>query len=317
MIGIMRAIGALAIAIIAFGVSTSRADTTDDKQVSDQLFIEGRKLLDSDPAAACKKFHEAQAHQKDRESVAILLNLGLCYEKQGKIATSLKWYRKVQTVANESQDSSDDEYEDAAKQATGRLATKVAKVTFVFGPGTDNVDVVIDGETKVERTELIVELDAGSHEIVSSAPGKTAKTDTLVIEDGQSLTQSISALADAPVTGPNHAGRGRKILGIVVGAGVPAVCIAIGLPWGLSVQSDFKNSRPPYNSGNEEDDHDLAKKKLLKIDLAFGAVAAVGIGAGIWLYYSGIKEHRAAARQMAFTPVVSSDEAGFALSGRF
>ena len=71
--------------MIAFGsAAPARADAT-DKKLADQKFIEGRDFLKAGKFEdACKKFHEA--NKFDEKAVVILLNLGLCYEKQNKVA---------------------------------------------------------------------------------------------------------------------------------------------------------------------------------------------------------------------------------------
>jgi len=304
----MRAIGVLVAFVIAFGAGSARADSTeDDKQIADKLFIEGRELLATDAKAACAKFHAAQ--EKQKESVAILLNLGVCYEKQGLIAQALKWYRKTQTAASESTDTSIKEYEDAAKEATGRLASKVAKLTFLFGAGTSNVEVYLDG-LRVKRDELIVEVDKGEHTIESRQPGKTTRIAKLPVADGQQLTHQIDALGDAPKPGRSIKSRRLISLGIVVGVTAGAA-IGTGIH-AKGIQKDFKDGKIATESA--------AHDRLRKTGYVFGAISLAGVGLAAVYYFIISKPGKPKGESMtrtAVSPVLSPDQAGVALIHRF
>ncbi|MBA3393318.1 MAG: tetratricopeptide repeat protein [Deltaproteobacteria bacterium] len=62
------------------------------------LFVEGRRLMGAGkPAEACTQF--AAAHAEDPKATGTMLNLGLCNEQIGKVATAATWFRKAQNSA--------------------------------------------------------------------------------------------------------------------------------------------------------------------------------------------------------------------------
>src|SRR5512143_2077883 len=93
-----------------------------------RAFEDGRTLLDAGkPGEACAKFEESI--KLDPDAPGTMLNLGLCNELLGRTATALRWFRKAQFRAAESNKT---EYEQAAKGKTVLLAGKVPAVRIVF-----------------------------------------------------------------------------------------------------------------------------------------------------------------------------------------
>src|SRR5687768_12791848 len=71
-----------------------------DKPAAVKLFEEGRAELQAGrPDAACKKFE--QSIRKDPRAVGTLLNLALCNERQGKIASALALFVEAYDRATE------------------------------------------------------------------------------------------------------------------------------------------------------------------------------------------------------------------------
>jgi Flp pilus assembly protein TadD len=67
---------------------TGSAFADDNQQKADRYFAEGRELLTKhqDAKGACEKFE--LAIQLDPTAPGVMLNLGLCYEMQGKFANA-------------------------------------------------------------------------------------------------------------------------------------------------------------------------------------------------------------------------------------
>ncbi len=153
---------AAALAVLAGMASVASADPEADK-----LFEEGRKLVDSDPAAACAKFD--QAIKLDPDAPGVLLNLGLCNEKLGKYKTSIYWFVKAQKRSTE---SNLPEYANAAGEQLQKLGKIVARVNITFA-GTPPADtkVRIDGESVAPEDYSQAEVDPGHHALDAGAPG--------------------------------------------------------------------------------------------------------------------------------------------------
>ncbi len=288
----MRALGTLVAILLCGGAVTARAD---DHNTVDQLFIDGRALLDSNPKEACEKFEKAQALQPG--SVAILLNLGVCHEKQTHLASALKWYRLTLTAAAVSKDPSAKDYVEAATTASAKLADHVAKLTITFAAGTDNVTVYIDG-AKVDKN-VAVELDAGDHVMEARAPGKTTTTTNITAkDDAPPIAQTVAPLADLPEV-PLPRGK-RRLLGVGILVGATVVVSVISGVWAHGVVSDM--------------DQGAAKSSQTKATVVWFAGVALGVGIGSYLFFTKPKKHT---ERMALVPVITPKDAGFSLFRRF
>jgi hypothetical protein len=301
----MRAIGVL-VALIVFGQAAPvHADAT-DKKLADDKFIEGRDLLKASKfAEACAKFHEAQKF--DEKAVVILLNLGLCYEKQGKNASALFWYRKTQTASTEAADpAAVKDYEDAARDATAKLVKVVSRVTLVINALPPDAVISIDNRT-IDKNQLTVEVDAGPRVIEARAPGKAPSRAELVIKDGadKPFGYTFPALADAEVVGPSRTK--RRVAGVLIAVGiVGAVALGTGL-WANSVQDDYleKAALDPMT--------DKPKTTMRIAGGLFVAGAAAGLAIGGYLFFTKPKE----SNRTAFAPVLAPGHYGVALSRGF
>lgn len=286
--------------------SAARADTDPtNKKLADQKFIEGRdRMKANDFKGACEKFHEAQKF--DERNVAILLNLGLCYEKQDKVATALKWYRKTQVVSSELKDPNFKEYEDAAKESTGRLTTDVARITFILNDLQPDAVITIDG-TPIERTELTVEVDAGTRVVEAKAAGKQPARAEVAIKNKETKTHDFHKLADA-VVGEDPGRKKRRILGLVIGIGVPVVT---GIPTLIYAKGQADKFNDPINGG--KDKNPTVKKNMRIVGGAWVGVTLISAAVGGYLIFAKPKTET----QSAWLPVISPDQVGFAYTGGF
>ncbi|HSN27863.1 MAG TPA: hypothetical protein VLT45_16350 [Kofleriaceae bacterium] len=151
----------------ALAVLAGMAQVASANPEADKLFEEGRKLVDSDPAAACAKFD--QAIKLDPDAPGVLLNLGLCNAKLGKYKTSIYWFVKAQKRSTE---SNLPEYANAAGEQLQKLGKIVARVNITFA-GTPPADakVRIDGEIVAPEDYSQAEVDPGHHTLDAGAPG--------------------------------------------------------------------------------------------------------------------------------------------------
>lgn len=306
----MRALGALVAVILMSSVPAGADNVVDNKKQADALFLAGREeLAKGNHAAACAKFFDAQ--KLETNNVAILLNLGLCNEKQGKNATALRWYRKTQTVASEKNDPALKEYEDTAKAQTLALANQVAHVNFDLGTLQPDALLFIDNET-IDKQELTSrEVDKGTHVIEARLPGKKTSRDELIVEDNtKNLTFKFKALEDAPLVGNR---RRRRLKGALIGGSVIVVASAATGLWAFTIKKDFDDE--PDRSAVKKDFQD----KMKVPSVVFAGSLAVGLGVAAYFFFTappGERQEEALPRT-AFTPTVSNDGFGFAAFRRF
>ena len=275
------------------------ADVVDNTKEADALFLQGRTALAAEKfEEACKLFFDAQ--EKQRENPAILINLGLCNEKQNKLASALRWYRKTQTLTQGKTDATNKEYATTAEERVNTLQGQVSKVTFSRGTVQQEAELLIDGKT-IPRDELIVEVDKGTHVVEARMEKFVTSRQQLVVDSNgkQGLTFTFAALVPAP--DKSFFTRRRKI-GLLVGVGVFAAATTVSALWANSIKSDETNT-----------DNSLFGDQLPPT-LLFSAGLAVGVGV---VTYAFLKGGAPREQRTAFVPTVSGNSAGVAMFRRF
>lgn len=141
---------------------------------------------------ACPKL--AESYRVDSAG-GTLLNLALCYEKQGKTATAWVTFQDARAVARR---DGNQKRVDFASRHIDALEVRLSYVTITAGekakvPG---LEIRLDGrrlDAAVWGTEIPV--DPGAHEVAASAPGYAGWTQTVtVVRDAERHRVSVPAL---------------------------------------------------------------------------------------------------------------------------
>jgi tetratricopeptide (TPR) repeat protein len=263
---------------------------------ADKLFDEGRALLaKGDPRGACDKFESAI--KLDPGATGTMLNLGLCYEKLGKYATSIAWFRRAQARATEHQLA---EYAEAATKYTVELAPKVPTLAIqVVGPA--DTEIRLDGD-KVDPTDYgQLEVDPGKHELTGTADGKQPATVSVDAKIRAKLVPvRIDVTRDLARAGGGHRKRNAILLG-VGGAALLGASLGTALYW-----------QKQGEAAVDPDANAQTKITYVSNGLFVAGIAAVGVAA--YLY---VTAPSAEAPRTAFAPFVTGDQAGFAVTGAF
>jgi tetratricopeptide (TPR) repeat protein len=208
----------------------AQADSAEDQ--AELLFEEGRVLLDQGQAArACVKFEAAI--RLDPSGGGIMLNLGMCNEKLGKLKSALYWFRKAQQRATETNPPMP-AHERVAKEHALALVGKVATVTIVFASEAQNdATVKIDGAPVSPDDYSHVEVDPGDHVLTADAPGLEARQSFKSESSGaQTLTITLAptkaAIAKPAATAPEQ--HSRVALWLAIG-GTASLALAGGLTY--------------------------------------------------------------------------------------
>jgi tetratricopeptide (TPR) repeat protein len=290
-----------AILLVCASLSVATAETPQEK--ADRLFAEGRKALTAeDPKKACELFE--QAIKLDVTATGTMLNLGLCYEKLHKYASSLYWFRKAQAAAFENKLT---DYENAAKEHTALNAPKVSVLSITVS-GAPDADIRLDGK-KVEPTDYgRVEVDAGTHELVSRAAGKKKLIQTLSIGEAESKAITIEFSENAVAEYVDR-GSGRRKGAIILGAAGVATLIGVGI-YGFVEKSNYEDPMAT------KDEYDAAQKRLRYLGTGLFVVGLGAVAAGTILYLTAPGKEQIS-DGTAFAPVLAPDQVGFAFSGSF
>jgi len=303
-----------------------------DPATAEALFREGRRLLDEGHYdAACTKLAESQA--QDAAS-GTLINLALCYEKQGKLASAWAEYRAA--AAHARSDGRPDRVASAERSATAiepRVPYLVIHAIDVT-PGTE----LTWGTNRLGAGAFgsKIPIDPGSYVIAVTAPGYRTWTTPVAITEGEVRTLELPALerlppppiptppatAAAPAkateparpAAPPPSGNAARTWALVLG-GTGVVALGVGTAYGvssLSAYSDAEQACPSHHGCSDAamGARDDAQSRAWVANVAFG-VGLAATTAGVWLWLSA----PSSAPKVSLHVVPLAKGAGLSLAG--
>jgi hypothetical protein len=244
-------------------------------------------------AEACAKL--AESHRLD-PSPGTVLNLAICHEKEGKIASAWAEFKEAEALSTASG------RQDRADYARKRAATLEAKLSrLVVEIASPPEGMVIRLEGKELRAAAMagsgMPMDPGKYSVEAAAPGKKAWSGTVIVESGPSTARLvIPAMADAPAAASaapkappppeDSSGSTRRVVGYVAG-GLGIASLGVGAAFGgltLAKAAEVQDlcGDAPKCSRAGVDANTTAKTMALVSDISLGAGAALA-GAGLVL----------------------------------
>ncbi len=281
--------------------------TTSQRALAEVLFRQGRELMEQKRTTeACAKFAESL-----RLDVALgtSLNLAVCFETQGRLASAWSEYHRAASLARRAGDTARTDY---AEQALERLETLLATLRVTLSPGAQSIrglTLELDGkELGAATLDTPIPLDTGSHVLVARAEGHqpwsaqvqaTAETRAMALTVPALVPVPAPAAHSAPALpaqgtpsmpekAPERPGQTQRWLGLAAGgAGVAGV--AVGSVFGLRALSkkgqrdDACPARGCSPAGIEA--HRDARDAASVANVAFAAGGALLVAGG-WLYFT-------------------------------
>ena len=300
---------------------------------SDQLFEEGRKLLDAgDNQGACDKFEKAI--ELDNEAAGTMLNLGICNENLHKYATALYWFRRAGNYAGE---GGAKPYQAKANEHSAVVAGKVANtsITFATPEPPAGTRVTLDHKLIERQDYAKVDVDPGHHVIEASAPGMKNFHKEIDVEDkpgpmAEPVKVEFVAGSNAIVIDRGKTRRkiaigtaigGAVVMGVAIGFGYyerSQYCVIVsGGPCdGPSGPNGSPMLRPKYMTpayASEANNDYMFNAKWYGTGIFIAGAAMVGAAAVI--YFTAPQPEKI--DQTVFVPTLDRNGAGFALTGRF
>jgi hypothetical protein len=329
----LRALGAtLAVAALTSLSSTARADDAAARNLAEQLFTDGKKLMDEGRFdEACPKLAESQRLDPGGGTI---LNLAVCHEQQGRFAAAWSEFRQALALART--DGRHDRQQ-LALEHLEEVEPKVSHLTFALAPKADvpGLTIKLDGEA-VGRAAWSGQLpvDPGAHEVVASATGKRERR--LTVQVGAVADVKIAripAVEDAPVTASAAQGPdlttppsasepqyGKRTAGFLVG-GLGLAAIGVGSVFGVEALHKRKDSNSVCNGGtcsaqSGVDLNDDARRFANYANVGIG-VGIVALAVGTYLVLtSGAPSHeRTATHRPKVSPLAFAGTSGFRFSG--
>jgi hypothetical protein len=290
------------------GDSNAAAAETRFREAS-EAFDQGR--IDE----ACTGFAES-AHLYP--TLGTLLNLALCHEREGKMATAWLEFTHAAAWAD---DASQGDRREFARQHAARLERTLSRIQVELPMDAAPMVLAVDGEPLVgARASLPLFLDPGAHTLSVSAPSRKTYTTLVTVSEAPSVSAVVvhvpmltpASAIDAPATPspgpvPSFATSSRRRTGwIVGGAGV----LLVGIGASLGVDTLVKVGQ----CGAKCDTTSAEVAEALSL-VSFGTgLAALGVGG--WLLHSPTAVKSSAIR-MSLTPQVAPAGGGITLAGFF
>ena len=302
---------ALLLAALAVSTAASPAlaePTPQERSLAVALFQEGRKLMtEGNLAEACLKLAESQRLDP---AGGTLLNVALCHDREGKIATAWVEYREALALAR--RDGRADR-EKAAAEAIQRLEASLSRLTIMVPEAARAPGLVVklDGVALPSAAwGTKIPVDPGRREITAEAPGRRASATAVEVAPTASepivtvapLDEAAPAVAPPPpapapkpapppIESPKpQAGSGQRALGYVIGAvGLAGIGVGAGFGVGAILKQGAANDRcatatcPPGPDSDEAIALNQDAKTFATVsNIAFG-VGLAGLAAGVIL----------------------------------
>jgi hypothetical protein len=285
------------------------AHAGEDAVAAEALFNEARKAMDSgDFPTACDRFRESQRLEP---AVGTLMNLAVCEEKIGKLASAWQhWREALDTLPPQ------DDRRTFAEQRLAALRPRLPYVVLVAPAGAPRELQVSRNGVKLSRASFGIELpvDPGEHEFVVSAPGREDKRLTVQFGEAERRELTLELGPPKPESAPSaNATEARKrsagsnpkrTLGFVIG-GVGVVGVGGAIASGLMLNSKRATVEDECDADKRctSDGLDAAEagKRLLVINTAAWGVGVVGLGVGTALVLTRSNRPERARSQTALT----------------
>ncbi len=295
-----------------------------DKPAAVQLFEQGRAdLAAGNTDAACKKFE--QSLRMDPRAVGTLLNLALCNERQGKVASALALFIEAYDRANE---AGAVEQRVAAEEHIATLRPQVPFLVLVrAGAPLPGEKLLIDDKV-VALDEKEVAVDPGTHDVTLTAPGRLPFETQVSAKVGARVKLTLPELAVPGVVRVRDSwrrtyGKFATITGgVLVGLAAGGVFFAkrrydaqFEDPDGAGPGLPHCGSGPTTEQGLET----CNRTGKSKVDSArtIGTTSAVVGGLGAATLVVGVYLWISAPGEVVVTPVAGPEGAGVSISGRF
>jgi hypothetical protein len=268
--------------------SVARAEpSAADRAAAQSLFDEGRQLMDAGQyEQACERFARSQ---KIDAGGGTLLNLAMCHDKQGLVATAYTEYNDALSQAL--RDGRTDR-EQLARERIDALGPTIPRVRVSFAGGAPpGLEVRIDGEPlaldALDPAAPLLPMDPGVHRFTASAPDREPRTVEVTVAAGARVTNVVIpalGIASAQKTGETapSSGSARKTTGYVIGlAGLAAIGVGVGFGVDALAKQRESNDKCPTDrcsdpSAVSASDHAVTSAWVS--DIAIGAgVVAVGV----------------------------------------
>jgi hypothetical protein len=188
----------VAVAVLLISTATFADEADRNGAEAEELFQNGKAALArQDYARACQYFQDSQ---KLDPGLGTLINLAICHELDGKLATAWTEFKTVEEQAALQKPPQFDRIR-TAREHSDAIYPRLARIRILVLPSVQvaGLTVAVDGREMLPALWTGgVPVDSGPHAIEATAPGKTPFQASLILQDGVANTVQVLALRDAP-----------------------------------------------------------------------------------------------------------------------
>jgi hypothetical protein len=276
--------------------------SADEGALAEQLFRDGQSLMKAKQYdEACPKLAESQRLDP---STGTLLNLAVCHQQEGKLASAWNEFNEVIALARK--DGRDDRV-DYAQKRLAEVEPLLSKLIIDVSDGVrvKGLTVMFDGtEVRQAAWGVALPVDPGAHQITVTAPGKKEWSAAVkVTGEAQGLKVAVPQLENGPPedkatkaeqgerepVAPAQSGKTQRMVGLGVGI-FGVVAVGLGSAFGVDAMKKKQTANEegcddnvcPNDAG---DVRDQAKASGTISTVAF-AVGAAALGTGLVLYFT-------------------------------
>jgi tetratricopeptide (TPR) repeat protein len=318
MIRPMRFLAAIAIVLLFGGIASADKE---GKARADKLFEDGRKYLTAkEYALACTAFE--QSHAAD-PAIGTQLNIALCYEEWGKLASAYRAFLEAERLAKEKKDKR----AAGARKKVDDLAERSPKLVFDLPDNADPSTVLLFDDKQLDLAKLQDDLlvDPGTHTLEIRVPDRPVKKQEIEAVVGERKRIPIELpVVEAPkielppnvvISTPRR--KGRLYGGIALSVG-GAAAIGIASIVALAARQDYANAVDACPGGmcTTREAYDATQDARFKANMmtfvAGGGVVLVGVGVYLIVTSAGKRVEQPG---VSVRPLASPNTIGLAIGG--
>jgi len=291
------------------------------------LFKAAVELLEKDEwAEACSKFEASMALYP---AASTLLNIGRCYDHEGKLTLAWSAYQRALVLNRETQgEERKKELDEVAKKLLAAVEPRVPRVKILMvGNVPSGLRVTQNGkDIPVAVLGTVLFVDPGQQAVVAEAPEYEPFTRTVTVKEGESVVEIPITLKKRVVAGVERpvqtvptwawisAGGGIALLAGAAAFRVDQAFVE-GQQFGLC-KRDVQTSCPPISEYDPTDDNER-KNRDSGLFIGLGTLGVLGLGAGIVGFVMGHSSKTPAKKAAVVVPWVGPSGVGLGVGGRF
>jgi hypothetical protein len=317
---------ALALLLVLQAPLAQGAPSAAEKAEAEALFQDGKKLMGQKRfPEACAKF---EASQKLDPAGGTLLNLALCHEAEGRLATA--WVEFGDALSQAKQDKKNDRIK-IAREHLEKLEPRLPRlVVKLAGGAPPGLVVERDGVAMSSASfGTAIPVDPGERRVRASAPGFLPVEERISVAEGETQTLTlpelspepqpeVPAASSAPPPPPPPPPSNRKTFGYIAG-GVGVASLAVGAFFGfrtLSKKSESDKECPSASTcsarGVQANEEAYTAATVANLGVGLGVV---GLGVGAYLLLTARPEPSSASFRVA--PALGQNGGGLWMQGHF